>query len=283
MSEKSKPTFDLSRRHFGAATLAAGLAASKAKAADVALTETDVMIKTRDGNADAVLIHPTEGKHPGVLVWTDIMGLRPEFREMGREIASAGYTVLIPNPFYRTGPAPLPPAGSDFGDPEARKVMMQLMGQLTQPGNPESDAHAYVAFLDANSAVDTGKKIGTSGYCMGGPLVMRTAAELPGRIGAGGSFHGGGLVTDKPDSPHLLVPKMKAGFYFGIADNDDERQPEAKDELRKAFDTAGLPAEIKVYKGCMHGWSVPGSAVYNQEGSREAMGKLLELLKNNIA
>jgi carboxymethylenebutenolidase len=275
---------ELSRRRFGATTIAAGLAASGvAQAADLAVTETDVMVTTPDGISDAVLIHPSAGKHPGVLIWTDIMGLRPAFRQMGARIAGQGYTVLVPNPFYRSGPAPNPPAGSQFSDPAARAVMMQLMGQLNTGDNPMKDAVAYVSFLDAQAATDTAKKIGVTGYCMGGPLSMRTAAAAPERVGAGASFHGGSLVTDKPDSPHLLIPKMKASFYFGISGDDDAKEPHVKDVLRDAFKAAGLKAEFKVYAEARHGWCVPGGAVYKEDDAEIAMAKLLELFKSNIA
>lgn len=272
-------THDQNRREFGALMLAAGLAAatgSIAKAAAPALTETDVTIKTPDGTCDAVFTHPTSGTHPAVLVWTDIGGLRPIYREMAKRLAAEGYAVLTPNPFYRNFKAPLP---ADF--PQERRP--ELRAGLSDPGGAEKDAGAFIAFLDSQAAVRKGTKIGTTGYCMGGPLIMRTAAAYPERIAAAASFHGGGLATDQPTSPHLLVPKMKAKVLVCVADNDDAKEPEAKNILREAFMKAGNPADIEVYKGANHGWCVPTSQVYNHEQAERAWAKLLALLKTQLA
>jgi carboxymethylenebutenolidase len=146
-----------------------------------------------------------------------------------------------------------------------------------------TDATAFVAFLDQQSAVDTNRKIGTTGYCMGGPIVMRTAAAVPERVCAGASFHGSRVVTDAPDSPHLLVPQMRASFLFAIAENDDEREPEAKNVLRRAYDEAGLPAEIEVYAGAMHGWCALDSAVYHEAQAERAWARLLALFEAALA
>ena len=248
-------------------------------AADV--TETEVQIKTPDGTCDAYFVHPATGAHPGVLIWPDIFGLRPAFRQMGKRLAESGYAALVVNPFYRVKPAPTAPEHPDFNDAATRTALMSLMGALTQE-TAFTDAKAFIPWLDAQSAVDKKRKMGTTGYCMGGPLTMRTAAAMPARVGAGASFHGGGLVTDKPDSPHLLVPKMKAHYLFAIAENDDQKQPEAKDVLRAAFARAKLPAEIEVYAGTMHGWCPPDSQVYNQEQAEKAWSRLLVLFKSAL-
>ena len=283
---------DVSRREFGALSLAAGLAAvaTTAEAAALAVTETEVTVKTPDGNCDAAFIHPTTGSYPGVLIWTDIFGLRPSMRDFAKRIAAEGYSVLVPNPFYRTAKAPVfaDPTKFDFGNQADMAKLPPLTGPLNAPGAAEKDAVAYVAFLDAQRQVDKAKKIGTQGYCMGGPLVVKTAAAVPNRIGAGGSFHGGGLVTDQASSPHLLAPKIKARMYFGVAANDDMRQPDAKDKLKAAFAAANVPAEIEVY-GSLHGWCVPdmplqnGAPIYNRPDAERAWGKLVALYKAGLA
>ena len=283
-------TKDISRRGFGALGLAAGLAVTTARAAQgPALTETDVTIKTPDGNADAVFIHPATGSYPGVLIWTDALGLRPAFREMGRRLAAEGYAVLVPNPFYRLVKGQPFDANFSFQNQDDMAKLRPLMGSIGAAGAAEKDAPAYVAWMDSQAAVNKAKKIGTQGYCMGGPLTMRTAAALPDRIGAGGSFHGGGLVTDMPSSPHLLAPKLKAQYYFGIAANDDMGQPDAKDKLKAAFAEAKLKAEIEVYAGTLHGWCVPdmpqqnGMPIYNKPQAEKAWAKLIALYKTALA
>lgn len=272
----------LTRRTFGAGSVAAaGLAGSGiASASEMDVVQTEVEITTTDGTCDAVFFHPAEGKHPGVLKWTDIMGLRPVFYDMGRRLASQGYSVLVPNPFYRDGRAPLP--GPDFNFATDRAIAMKLMGNLVAPGAAERDAATFVAWLDAQDSVDSNKKMGTTGYCMGGPLTMRTAGLLPDRIGAAASFHGGGLATDKDNSPHLLIPKMKVSYHIGVADNDDKREPEVKNILRAAFDAANVPATIKVYEGADHGWCVPTSSVYNEAQAEAAWSTLSELFKTTL-
>jgi len=224
---------DITRRDFGALLMGAGLAATLQSAATAGLevAETDVEIKTLDGACDAAFIRPKTGSHPGVLIWPDAFGLRLSMRAIARRIASEGngYSVLVPNPFYRVSKAPFTDASTfDFQNADDMAKLRSLMASVNAAGNAEKDTTAYVAFLDAQKEVNKAKKIGTQGYCMGGALVVRSAASLPDRIGAGASFHGGGLVTDKPDSPHLLAPKIKARKYFGVASNDDERQPGAK-------------------------------------------------------
>src|SRR5580704_17640264 len=282
---------DLARRDFVAMSVAAGLAAAagSATAAGLEVVETDVEIKTPDGTCDAAFIHPKTGSHPGVLIWPDAFGLRPSMREMAKRIAADGYSVLVPNPFYRVSKAPFTDASNySFQNPEDRAKLQPLMASVNAPGNAEKDAVAYVGFLDAQKEVNKAKKIGTQGYCMGGPLVVKTAAVLPNRIGAGASFHGGGLVTDKPDSPHLLAPKIKAHMYFGIASNDDARQPDAKDKLKAAFTAANVLAEIEVYPA-LHGWCVPdmptqnGKPIYDKAEAERAWGKLMDLYKLALA
>ena len=211
-------------------------------------------------------------------------------RGMAKRLAAEGYSVLVPNPFYRVAKAPFSDASHfDFQNPADMAKLQPLMASVNAPGNAEKDAVAYITFLDAQKEVNKAKKIGTQGYCMGGPLVVKTAAALPNRVGAGGSFHGGGLVTDKPDSPHLLASKIKARMYFGIASNDDMRQPDAKDKLKEAFAAAKVPTEIEVYPGALHGWCVPdmplqnGAPIYNKPDAERAWGKLVALYKAGIA
>ncbi|MFN7982210.1 MAG: dienelactone hydrolase family protein [Vicinamibacterales bacterium] len=231
---------------------------------------------------------PSTGAHPAV-IWPDAFGLRVSMREMAKRLAVAGYSVLVPNPFYRVAKSPVfgDISKFSFSNPTDRNKLTPLMGSIGADGAAERDAVAFVAWLDKQKAVDTSKKIGTQGYCMGGPLVFRTAAAVPNRIGAVGSFHGGGLVTDTPNSPHLLIPKTRARFYLGIASNDDQRQPDAKDKLRDAFKKAGRSADMKVYKS-LHGWCVPdmpadaNGPIYNQAEAEEAWGKLMALYKTAL-
>ncbi len=283
---------DITRRDFAALLVGAGLAATiqpaaaqSAGAPGLELIESDVEIKTPDGTCDAAFFRPKSGSYPGVLVWPDAFGLRPSMRDIGRRIAAEGYSVLVPNPFYRVSKAPFTDASKfNFQNADDMAKLRPLMASVNAPGNAEKDAVAYVAFLDAQKEVNKAKKIGTQGYCMGGALVVRTAATLPDRIGAGASFHGGGLVTDKPDSPHLLAPKIKARMYFGIASNDDAKQPDAKDKLKEAFAAAKVLAEIEVYSA-LHGWCVPdmpvrdGVPIYNKAEAERAWGKLVALYK----
>ena len=274
---------ELSRRQFGALTVGTGLMFMLPKVADAAeVKESEVEIKTADGTCDAYFVHPASGKHPGVLVWPDIFGLRPAFKTMGKRLAESGYSVLVVNQFYRTKKPPIAAEGASFQDPDVRAALMKLAGALSKE-TVDTDAQAFIPWLDKQASVDKKRKMGTTGYCMGGPMTMRTAAAFPDRVGAGASFHGGGLVTDKPDSPHLLVPKMKASYLFAIAANDDEKQPDAKNVLREIFEKAKLPAEIEVYEGTMHGWCPPDSQVYNEEKAEKAWGRLLALFGRALA
>jgi carboxymethylenebutenolidase len=272
----------VSRREFGALGLGAGLVTllpAVANAEEVA--ESEVQITTPDGTCDAYFVHPVKGKHPAVLVWPDIFGLRPAFRQMGKRLAQSGYSVLVINPFYRKQKAPTAPEHADFQDPATRNLLMGLMGSLTAETNV-TDAKACVAWLDAQASVDTKRKMATTGYCMGGPLTMRTAAAFPNRVGAGASFHGAALVTDKADSPHLLISKMKAQYLIAIADNDDQKEPESKNVLAASFKAAKLDAEIEVYKGAQHGWCPPDGAVYNHELAEKAWARMLVLFKKAL-
>ena len=272
----------VSRRTFGLSIAAAvSLTAAQARA-QAKVTEKDVTVKTADGEAEAVLLYPSgKGTWPAVLVWTDIMGLRPVFREMGRRLASQGYVVLVPNPFYRSAKSS-DYANLNFGVPEGRQKLMSYRGAMNDAG-VDNDAQAYLAFLDAQPQTNKKKMVGVQGYCMGGPLSFRTAGAVPARIGAVATFHGGGLVTDKPDSPHLLVPKMKAQYLFAVAENDDKAQPDAKVALRDAFDRAKLKAEIEVYAGALHGWCPPDAVVYNQAQAERAWERLLATFKAGLA
>jgi carboxymethylenebutenolidase len=283
LDEFARRSNEMSRRRFGAMALGAGLVAALPRFANAAETQgADVEIKTADGTCDAYFVHPTKGKYPGVLIWPDIFGLRPAFKEMATRLAESGYSVLVINPFYRTKKAPTAPEHADFNDPPTRQALMTLSGSLNTQ-TTATDAKAFVAFLDSQAAVDKKRKIGTTGYCMGGPLVMRTAAAHADRIGAAATFHGGGLVTDKPDSPHLLIPQMKAHYLIAIAENDDKRQPEAKDVLRDAFTKAKLPAEIEVYAGTMHGWCPTDAHVYDHDQAEKAWSRLLVLFGSALA
>lgn len=270
----------VSRRMFGVLTAAAaGGVATGAYAADV--VEKDVEVKTADGTADSVLFHPAgKGTWPAVLIWTDIAGLRPAFREMGRRLAGQGYVVLVPNPFYRSVKGVVATPGFDFSKPEDRARVMGYRGAMTNAGI-DSDAQAYVAFLDAQPQTSKKKKVGVQGYCMGGPLSFRTAAAVPGRIGAVGSFHGGGLTTKTPDSPHLLIPKTNAGYLVAVAQNDDKAQPDSKDILKAAFAEAKKTATVEVYPAA-HGWCVKGSQVYNEAEAERAWAELSKLYKAKL-
>ncbi len=243
-----------------------------------AVVEVDVRIQTPEGNCDAAFLHPGTGSHPAVIVWADALGLRPSMREIGKRVAAEGYAVLVPNLFYRVAQAPLPFASHfNFQDPADIARLQPLMASVNTPGAVERDAEALAAFLDRRKEVDASRKMGVQGYCLGGRLAVRTAAALPERIGAGASFHGGGLVTDKPDSPHLLAPKIKARMYFGIAASDDARQPDAKDKLKEAFAAAGVPAGIEVYPGAQHGWCVRDMPAYSQPDAERAWDRLMAL------
>ena len=270
----------LTRRQFGEVSMGAGLAMLLPRAANAqAVTESELDVTTPDGVSDSYFVHPSSGSHPGVLIWPDAFGLRPAKRQMAKRLAESGYAVLVVNQYYRSQRAPIVNT-TNFA--EVSDTLRPLMGSLNAETQTR-DAQAFIGFLDRQQSVDSNRKMGTMGYCMGGPFTMRTAAALPDRVGAAASFHGGGLVTDQPDSPHLLVPQMKAQYLFAIAANDDENQPEAKNVLRDAFAQASLPAEIEVYDGAMHGWCPPDSPVYDEPQAERAWSRLLALFTRALA
>ena len=273
----------LSRREFnkrGAGAALVMMLPPAANALDV--VEQDVMVETPDGMADCYFVHPASGKHAGVIVWPDIVSIRPAFRAMGKRLAESGYSVLVVNPYYRTVKGQVVPDGKTFRDPGIRELLMPHARSLS-PETCVTDGRAFVEYLDKQPSVDTNRMIGTTGYCMTGSYTLRLAAAIPERIGAGGSFHGGGLATDAEDSPHLLAPKIKAGLLIAIAASDDERDPEAKVLLREAFDANGVNAEIEVYENTQHGWCPPDSAVYDEAQAERAWSRLLVLFERELA
>jgi len=242
------------------------------------VTEADVNVKTPEGTADCYFVYPASGKAPAVVMWPDIFGLRPAFRQMGKRLAESGYAVLVVNPFYRVKKAPTAAEGAATPIDQVR-ALAQGLNEHTQM----TDAKAFVAWLDAQPSVATDRKVGTQGYCMGGPMAFRTAAAVPDRVGAVATFHGGGLVTDKPDSPHLEAATSKAQFLVAIAANDDARSPNDKNVLKETFAKANLPAEIEVYAGAAHGWCPPDSHVYNEPQAEKAWSRLLVLYKKALS
>ena len=247
-----------------------------------AITESDVEISTPDGTADAYFAHPSKGAHAAVLIWPDVVGLRPAFKMMAKRLAGDGYAALVVNPYYRQTKAPLVEVGQGFRDPGVREKIIPFARALSQDTN-RTDAKAFVKWLDAQAAVDTSRQIGTTGYCMGGPMTMITAATVPDRIGAGASFHGGGLATDRDNSPHLLIPTMTADYLIAVAENDDERSPETKNILKEAFAATNNKAEIEVYAGTKHGWCPPDSAVYDEAAANKAWERTLVLFERALA
>jgi carboxymethylenebutenolidase len=273
----------MSRREIAAMSLALGFGGATGAAVGQGLPviETNLEIRTPDGVCDSAFFHPAKGSHPGVLIWHDSPGLRPVMRDLGRRIAAEGYSVLVPNLFYRMARAPVFDESFDYArNPADREKYGRIVAPFLAPGAAERDAVAYVSFLDAQRQVNRKRKIGTHGYCLGGPYVLKTAAALPDRIGAGASFHGGFLVTEKSDSPHLLAPKIKARLYFAIASDDDQREPDVKNQLKAAFDGARVRAEIEVYPNARHGWCVPDStAAEDKVDADRAWAKLVALYK----
>ncbi len=280
--EKDRQEFEqrglVTRKQFGV-MLGAGMAMMLPKVANAAaVSESDVNVTTPDGVADCYFVHPASGAAPGVLVWPDIFGLRPAFRQMGKRLAESGYSVLVVNPFYRSKKAPTAAEGS--ATPMDR---LRPLAQALNATTHMTDAKAFIGWLDKQSSVAKNRKMGTQGYCMGGPIAFRTAAAVPDRVGAVASFHGGGLVTDKPDSPHLQAAKSKAQFLIAIAENDDKRSPNDKNILKETFAKADLPAEIEVYAGSAHGWCPPDSRVYSEPQAEKAWSRLLVLYGKALA
>lgn len=268
----------VTRKQFGV-MLGAGMAMMLPKVANAAtVTESDVNVPTPDGTADCYFVHPTTGTAPGVLIWPDIFGLRPAFRQMGKRLAQSGYSVLVVNPFYRAKKAPTAAEGGATPISEVRPLAQALNEQTNM-----TDAKAFIAWLDKQPSVAKNRKMGTQGYCMGGPMAFRTAAAVPDRVGAVATFHGGGLVTDKPNSPHLEAATSKAQFLIAIAESDDKRSPNDKNILKETFAKANLPAEIEVYAGTAHGWCPPDSHVYNEPQAEKAWSRLLVLYGKALA
>ena len=280
--EKDRQDFEargfVTRRQFGV-LVGAGIALMLPRVVNaVAVTEAEVSVTTPDGTADCYFVHPTTGAAAGVLMWPDIFGLRPAFRQMGKRLAESGYSVLVVNPFYRVKKAPTAEAGGATPIDQVRPLA-QGLNETTHM----TDAKAFIGWLDQQTSVAKNRKIGTQGYCMGGPIAFRTAAAVPDRVGAVASFHGGGLVTTTPNSPHLQAAKTKAQFLIQIADNDDKKAPTEKDVLKDTFAKAGLPAEIEVYAGAAHGWCPPDSQVYNEPQAEKAWSRLLALYGKALA
>src|SRR5579863_7443874 len=267
----------ITRKQFGV-MLAAGVAMLLPKVADAAtVIESEVTVKTPDGSADCYFVHPATGTAPGVLVWPDIFGLRPAFRQMGKRLAESGYSVLVVNPFYRTKKAPT----ADQGGATPIAQVLPLARTLNETTHM-TDAKAFIGWLDQQSSVAKNRKMGTQGYCMGGPMAFRTAAAMPDRVGAVATFHGGGLVTTMPNSPHLQAAKTKAQFLIAVAESDDKTAPDDKNIMKETFAKANLPAEIEVY-GAAHGWCPPDSTVYNEQLAEKAWSRLLVLYEKALA
>ena len=244
----------------------------------VTVTESEVNVRTPDGTADCYFVHPSTGTAPAVLIWPDIFGLRPAFRQMGKRLAESGYSVLVVNPFYRAKKAPTADAGA------ATPIQQVLpLAQALNETTHMTDAKAFIAWLDQQASVAKNRKVGTQGYCMGGPMAFRTAAAMPDRVGAVASFHGGGLVANAANSPHLQASKTKAQFLVAIAANDDQRAPTEKDVLKDTFAKANLQAEIEVYTGAAHGWCPPDSGVYSEPLAEKAWSRLLALYGKALA
>src|SRR5262245_35213453 len=268
----------VTRRQFGV-LLGGGIAMMLPRVANaVAVTESEVSVTTPDGTADSYFVHPATGTAPGVLVWPDIFGLRPAFRQLGKRLAESGYAVLVVNPFYRVKKAPTAEAGAKT----PIQQVMPLMQALTETTHM-TDAKAFIGWLDRQPSVAKNRKMGTQGYCMGGPMALRTAAAVPDRVGAVASFHGGGLVTDMPNSPHLQASKTKVQLLIAIAANDDMRSPNEKNVLKDTFAKVNMPAEIEVYTGAAHGWCPPDSQVYNEPQAEKAWTRLLALYGKALA
>jgi carboxymethylenebutenolidase len=284
---------DITRRDFVRMSIAAGIAVAPARPRRRAGlgVETNVDVKTPDGTCDAVFVHPAHRHLSGRAdlarcVRTTAVDARIRETYRRRRLCGPGAEPVLS---HGQGAGVRRPVEVRFRQHRRPRQAGDLHRTAERAGAAERDAIAYIAFLDAQKQVDRNKKVGTQGYCMGGPLIMKTAAAVPNRVGAAASFHGGGLVTPNPTSPHLLIPKMKARLYIGIAANDDMTQPTAKDTLKQAFADAKVPAEIEVYPTAQHGWCVPdmplqanGMPIYNKEAAERAWGKLVALYKTAL-
>jgi carboxymethylenebutenolidase len=245
------------------------------------VSEKDVSVKTADGSADAALFYPTgKGSWPAVLMWPDILGLRPVFREMGKRLAAQGYVVLVPNPYYRMKKAPVVEGAFDFNNKDQMNSIMAFRNGLTD-AMVDRDSAAFVTFLDAQPQTDRRRKAGVQGYCMSGPISFRTAAARPDRVGAVATFHPGALVTDKPSSPHLLIPKTRASYLVIIAKNDAEKMPKEKADLDAAFAAAHRPATVEI-SSANHGWTVAGSQTYDEKEAERAWAELLPFYRKTL-
>ena len=264
----------MTRRAFTASSAAAAVALA-VPARALSVRGEDVVVDTADGKADCWFVRPESGEYPGVIVWPDIVGLREAYREMGRRLAEAGYAVLVMNPYYRISPAPVVAPGASFRDPATREILLPMARSLS-PASTATDARAALAFLDASGAVDTRHGIGSTGYCMGGSMVFQTAAALPDRVRAGGSFHGGRLVTDADDSPHKVIRGLKGNYLIAVAENDHEREPDHAGILRESFAASAAEGEVEVYEDAMHGWCALDSAVHHPAQAARAHWRLLE-------
>lgn len=239
-----------------------------------------VTVPTAHGTMDGYFVHPATGAHPAVILWPDIAGLRDAYRTMATRLALAGYAVLVINQYYRTSPAPVLASFAEWRSEAGRARLQPMIAALSADGIA-SDGAAFVGWLDAQPAVDRTRKIASIGYCMGGPFTFRTAAATPARIGAIASFHGGGLVTDAPDSPHRLMAGFEAAMLVAIARNDDDRSPDDKVALRAAADASGRWAEIEVYPA-QHGWCTIDSPVYDESAAERAWGRMLALFSTHL-
>jgi carboxymethylenebutenolidase len=271
----------LSRREFAAlgaaGVLAGGMAdAALAKSVMVVIEET-VLIPAADGTIDALFIRPAKGRHPAIILWPDIAGVREAYRLMGKRLAASGYAVLVVNQYYRSAKAPILNSISEWRTPAGQEKLKPMIGALSAEGIVR-DAKAFVAWLDSRREVHKRRGIGTSGYCMGGPFAVRTAAAVPSRVRAVASFHGGGLVTDKPDSPHRLLASTKASYLIAVARNDDAKAPADKDTFAAAAKAAGRPAEVEVY-AADHGWCTLDAPVYDKAEAERAWARMLVLFK----
>lgn len=274
----------ISRRDFSKMGATAILAAMLPKVVFAGTTvESTVEVPTPDGVSDCYFVHPSSGKHPGVILWPDIKGLRSVYTAMAKRLAEAGYAVLVVNPYYREAKAPVVGPDASFGDPETMKYLRSMAWKISQENNI-SDAKAYIDFLDRQASVDVNRKIGAMGYCWGGELVVLTAHAAPDRVGAVASFHGSrSMVRDKPDSPHLLIPNLSAHALHAVAENDDQKSPETKNIIKAAYKAAGVPAEIEVYEGTLHGWCTLDFHGYHEKQAEKAWGRMLHLFKGALA